>query len=231
MASACGSTASPITRFATSGSGRASVSAGVSGRTRANPAETDPDASRPGRISAPPPARTSPPERRAAERHREIGIGIGLGRRRQRHGVELEPRLQAGLGVGIGIDASAAGGLADRLGARRRDRLRHAAAGANAAAAAARARGESAARRTDSGGRDAGSAGRSSTPGVANRGRSKDSGWGVRDAARFWMAARAWARADGLRPVDRVRLVRRGVEGHVRARPASLSVVADSDRS
>ena len=70
-------------------------------------------------------------------------------------------------------------------------------AGANAAAAAARARGGSAARRTDNGGRDAGSAGRSSTPGVANRGRSKDSGWGVRDAARFWMAARAWARAEG----------------------------------
>ena len=119
----------------------------------------------------------------------------------------IEPRLRVG--------------QADRLGRRRRDQGSGAGAGANAAAAAARPRGGSAARRTDNGGRDAGRAGRSSTPGVANRGRSKDSGCGVRDAGALLDGGPGLGPRRRFRPVDGRRAVRGGVERHLGLRPAA----------
>ena len=208
-------TASLIGRFADVGLRRRVRVAGASARTRANPAETDPDAWRPGRIRAPPPARTSPASGVPPNVNARSGFGSGLGRRRQRQGVELEPRLEPWLRCPhrrsmrsprrprpIGSDGAGATGSDTR-------------AGANAAAAAARPRGGSAARRTDNGGRDAGRAGRSSTPGVANRGRSKDSGCGVRDAGALLDGGPGLGPRRRFRPVDGVGHVRGGVERHV----------------
>ena len=109
----------------------ASVSAGASGRTRANPAETDPDASRPGRISAPPPARTSPASGVPPKVSDRSGSGSERTRAaapatRRRTRAAPRARLDGARYRHRPIDIALTGGRADRLGRRRRGGLGHA---------------------------------------------------------------------------------------------------------